>query len=108
MILLECPFLKQPVRVSRELERHILLDNDDLAADWPRLVALVLEDPDEIRRSARDEGTLVFGRWYPELVHGKFVLVVVVLDSTGGQGPWVVTAYVARRWRAGTVAWRRR
>jgi hypothetical protein len=107
MILMACPYLNRSVRVSPERESHILLSHDQLAPGWPRLVAHVLADPDEIRWRARDASTLVFGRWYPELVRGKFVLVVVVVDATGRQDPWVVTAYVARRWRAGICVWRR-
>jgi hypothetical protein len=107
MILMECPFLNRPVRVSTERERHILRSHDQLAPGWPRLVAHVLTDPDEIRWSASDASVVVFGRWYPESSRGKFVLVVVVLDATGRQDPWVVTAYVARRWRAGSSLWRR-
>jgi len=107
MILIACPFLNQPVRLSTERERHILHQRHHLATGWPHIAMQVLNDPDEIRWSARDAGTLVFGRWYPQLVRGKFVLVVVVLDATGRQEPWVVTAYIARRWRAGASAWSR-
>ncbi len=106
MILLECPFLKQPVRLSREREQHILDDHPHMAAGWPRMVEQVLARPHEIRWSQRRASTLVFGRWYPLLLGGKHVLVVVVLDATGRQEPWIVTAFVARRWRTGDVAWR--
>jgi hypothetical protein len=107
MILLPCPFLNGPVRLSAEREAHILFEHRDLSVEWPRLLAQVLTDPDEIRWSSRRAGTLVFGRWYPALLRGKYVLVAVVLDATGRQEPWIVTAYVARRWRSGAVAWRR-
>jgi len=106
MILLECPFLKQPVRLSGERQRHVLEEHPHLAVGWPRILHEVLLRPDEIRWSHRRQGTLVFGRWYPLLLGGKHVLVVVVLDATGRQQPWIVTAYVARRWRAGESAWR--
>jgi hypothetical protein len=107
MILMPCPFLKQPVRMSREREEHILSGHRQLVPRWPLFVQLVVEDPDEIRWSTKRYGTLVFGRWYPELLHGKYVLVVVVLDATGRQDPWIVTAYVARHLPEGAVAWRR-
>ena len=64
-------------------------------------------DPDEIRWDIEDASTLIFWRWYPALLRGKYVAAVVVLDSTGGELPWIVTAYVARRIRAGVTAWRR-
>jgi hypothetical protein len=106
MILLECPFLKQPVRMSQERQTHVLDDHPHMAASWPSMVQEVLMRPDEIRWSHRRASTLVFGRWYPLLLGGKYVLVVVVLDATGKQEPWIVTAYVARHWRMGDVAWR--
>lgn len=107
MILLECPFLNRPVRMSTERERHILEEHDELRPAWPDLVQHVLADPDEIRWSHRQASTLVFGRWYPEFLRGKHVLVVVALDATARQDPWIVTAFVARDWRKGDVAWRR-
>ncbi len=110
MILLACPFLKDPVRLSAERQAHILFEHHDLATGWPQLLIEVLTDPDEIRWSPRRAGAagpLVFGRWYPALLRGKYVLVVVVLDATGRQHPWIVTAFIARRWRRGALAWRR-
>ena len=106
MILLECPYLKQPVRISTEREQHVLEEHSHMAADWPHMLREVLLRPDEIRWSHRRASTLVFGRWYPQLLGGKYVLVVVVLYASGRQEPWIVTAYVARHWRAGEVAWR--
>jgi len=107
MILMPCPFLKQTVRMSAEREAHVLSVHSELAPDWPALLAQTLDDPDELRWSDRDEETLLFGRWYPELLDGKHVIVVVVLDASGGQQPWIVTAFIARRWPAGVLAWRR-
>ncbi|HEX5011010.1 MAG TPA: hypothetical protein VFY71_11480 [Planctomycetota bacterium] len=107
MILLACPFLKKPVRVSTERERHVLAGHGELAARWPAVIAQVLADPDEICWDETGSNTMLLARWYPHLLQGKFVVVVVVLDATARQQPWLVTAYVARRWRKGVVAWRR-
>jgi hypothetical protein len=107
MILLDCPFLKQPVRMSSEREAHVLSGHRHLAPGWPRYIQEVLAQPDQILWSIRRHGTLVFGRWYPALLSGKHVLVVVVLDATGRQEPWIVTAFVARSLPAGAVAWRK-
>jgi hypothetical protein len=105
MILLACPFLNGPVRLSAEREAHVLRRHDDFGPALHGILHEVLNDPDEIRWG--DPSIMLFWRWYPELVRGKYVAVVVVLDSTGSEQPWIITAYVARRMRAGVTGWGR-
>jgi hypothetical protein len=62
MILLECPFLNVPVRLSAEREVHILRRHGDLDAPFGKTLAQVLDDPDEIRWSASDESVLAWRR----------------------------------------------
>jgi hypothetical protein len=107
MILLACPFLNGPVRLSAEREAHLRRYHDDFGPALHDILHEVLNGPDEIRWSDSDPSIMLFWRWYPELVRGKYVAVVVVLDSTGSEQPWIITAYVARRMRAGVTAWRR-
>ncbi len=107
MILLRCPFLHAPVRLSAEREAHILDHHTDLDPPLEDALAEVLAEPDEIRWSASDESILLFCRWYPVLLGGKHIVVAVVLDRSGRDQPWIITAYVARKLRAGALAWRR-
>lgn len=107
MILMACPFLNGPVRMSSEREVHVLRRHDDFGAALYSLMHEVLNDPDEIRWSSSDASIMLFWRWYLALVRGKYVAVAVVLDATGGEQPWIITAYIARRMRAGVTAWRR-
>jgi hypothetical protein len=107
MILLECPFLKEAVRLSSEREGHILRRHDDFGPLLQQYLSEVLSQPDRIIWSRDDERILLFSRWYPALLDGKFVVVAVVLDPTGRNQPWIITAYVARKPRAGVLAWRR-
>lgn len=107
MILMPCPFLKEWVRLSAEREAHVRGNHSAFGSRLRDLVRETLADPDEIRWSRNDEALLLFWRWYPAVLGGKHVAVVVVLDSSGRTAPWIVTAYVARKLVRGAVAWRR-
>jgi hypothetical protein len=107
MILMPCPFLKEWVRLSAAREAHIRERHDDLRHSLHRRLEEVLADPSEIYWSDSDPSTLLFCRWYPDLLNGKYIRVVVVLDATGVDQPWIITAYVARRRPPGELAWRR-
>ncbi len=87
MILLACPFLNGPVRMSSEREAHVLRYHHDFGPALHRYLHEVLNHPDEIRWSNSDESIMLFWRWYPDLVRGKYVAVAVVLDSTGTEQP---------------------
>jgi len=107
MIHLACPFLNGPVRLSAEREAHVPHYHNDFGPALHDILHEVLNGPDEIRWSLSHPSIMLFWRWYPDLVRGKYVAVVVVRDSTGSEQPWIITDYVARRMRAGVTAWRR-
>ena len=107
MILLACPFLNGPVRLSAEREAHVQCHHDEFGPALHDILRELLADPDEIRWSASDPSMLLFWRWYAALLGGKYAVVAVVLDTTGHDQPWIITAYVARRLRAGAIAWHR-
>ncbi|MGK5086534.1 hypothetical protein WDW86_03155 [Bdellovibrionota bacterium FG-2] len=46
-------------------------------------------------------------RWFDAIKGGKFVIVVVVSDSTPETRHWIITGYVARKITKGEVEWKR-
>ena len=101
-----CPYLLGVVECTEERERHIAERHPELLPEHRDKLAETLSDPDQVRRSSRLGNATLFSRWYPDLRHGKHVVVVVVSELPTGRH-WVVTAYVARRLAEGVVEWTR-
>ncbi len=102
-----CPYLHGEVELGEERERHVAERHPDLLPEHRDRLAAALADPDLVRRSERFGNALLFSRWYDDLRTGKHVVVVVVSASEIAGRHWVVTAYLARALKGGTVEWRR-
>lgn len=107
MAVFACPYLGTEVELTEEREKHIADNHPDLLPDHRDKIAGTLADPDEVRRSARFAGALVFSKWYGGLRGGKFVVVVVVTEAGPAGRNWIVTAYIARKLLGGNVEWKR-
>lgn len=103
----DCPYLNGSVELSVERRRHIAERHPDLPFDYQHRLALVIADPDQVRRSARMSTARLFSRWFDSLHGGKHVVVVVVSAARPEGRHWVVTAYVARRLAEGDIEWKR-
>jgi hypothetical protein len=78
-----------------------------LLPDHREHVIQTVNDPDQVRRSARVGNAKLFTRLYPDPRGGKYVVVVVISDPVGKKHPWIITAYMVRRLREGEVEWQR-
>ncbi len=107
MALFGCAYLHGEVELTEEREGHIAEHHPDLLPAHRDLVAEVLADPDQVRRSARAANARLFARWFDELRGGKHVVVVVVSDPGPRNRHWIVTAYMAGRLAEGEVEWTR-
>jgi hypothetical protein len=107
MSLFPCPYLNGDVLLSKERERHIADGHPDFLPTHREKIPTVLNDPDEIRRSARFPNARLFTRWFDSLRGGKFVVVVVVSDSAPQARHWIVTGYIARKLSGGESEWKR-
>ena len=61
-----------------------------------------LDNPELIRNSAYDENVVLFYRYYAHIYEGKYMCVVVRLDSA-----LIVTAYITDRIKSGDVVWKK-
>jgi hypothetical protein len=52
-------------------------------------------------------GARMFCRWFEDVRQGKYVVVVVVSESTPRERHWIITAYITRRLAQGEMEWHR-
>ena len=107
MSLFPCPYLKGEVELTDERERHIAERHPELLPEHRGRIAETLDQPDQVRRSARFGSARLFSRWYADIRLGRHVIVVVVSDLDPADRHWVITAYMARRLAEGEVEWKR-
>jgi hypothetical protein len=84
------------IELTDERRQHILQYHRDLLPYFDR-VADVLLAPDGIRRTFDDSHVLLFYRFYPDILNGKYLVVAVKVNDRS----FVLTAYLARRLKTG-------
>lgn len=108
MAYFKCPYLNSDVELTDEREEHIAQRHPDLLPQFMHAIGETLEDPDEIRRSARFVGARLFSRRFETVRDGKYVVVIVVSDAAPSERHWIITAYLARKLSKGReVEWTR-
>jgi len=107
MAELPCPYLRGHVELTEEREAHIAEHHPDLLPSHKRRIIETLADPDQVRRSSRVGNARLFSRWFPDVLGGKHVVVVVVSPAGTRGRHWVITAYIARKLAEGEVEWAR-
>jgi hypothetical protein len=88
-----------------EREQHIAARHPDLLPDHGDRIAESLADPDVVYPSDRFGAAKLFVRWHPNIRGGKYIVVVVVSETTPTQRHWIITAYVARRLAGRNPEW---
>ncbi|VAW37948.1 hypothetical protein MNBD_CHLOROFLEXI01-2807 [hydrothermal vent metagenome] len=101
-----CPYLNGDVELAEERQVHIAERHPDLLPAHFEQLGETLAKPDQVRRSERFGTARLFARWFEDVRGGKFVVVVVVNESSPTRN-WIVTAYIARRLSGGTIEWTR-
>ena len=66
-------------------------------------IALVLKEPDVVKSSKRDKNILLYYKFFPEILKGKYLLIVVAK----GLRNFIVTVYVTDKIKGGEVVWRK-
>ena len=84
--------LGQPVELTDERRAHIL-ERHPTVAPFLERVREVLALPEEVRRSAYDPEVLLFSRFYPDILGGKHLVVIVRVDGRR----FILTVYLTRR-----------
>ncbi len=93
----------QSVELTDERWLHIVTEHP-IMNDYREKVALVLSDPDYVKRSKRDKDVLLYYRYFADILDGKFLLVVVKKDE---QRSFILTGYVTRSIMKGESLWER-
>lgn len=88
------------VRTSENYWQRLVAKHPDIE-DLEELVQQALADPDEIRRSSRDEGVLLF-----YLIRKENRWVVAVARRLNGDG-FLITAYQTDAIKEGETIWHR-
>lgn len=107
MAFFPCPYLQGEVEFIEERERHIAARYPDLFPEYRGCIAETLADPDQVRRSVRFGNARLFSRWFQAVRGGKYIVVVVVTETTPARRHWIVTAYLARKRADGEPEWQR-
>lgn len=92
-----CPYLESEVEFPLEREQHIIETHPELLPAYESELALTLQQPDKVRYSRFTSSARLFYRWFDSVRNGKYIVVVVVTDSSFLQRHWIVTAYIARK-----------
>jgi hypothetical protein len=102
-----CSYLSDDVELGTERERHIAENHPDLLPRYHDLIPETIADPDQIRISARFKNARLFTRWFDNVRGGKYIVVVVVSESSPVKRHWIITAYIARKLVGGETEWKR-
>lgn len=103
-IVFSCPYLNDTVELTEEREQHITETHPGTLPIYQSQIALTLADPDQVRRSGRDERACLFVKWFASIRTGRYMVVVTVKDLAPLRH-WIVTAYTARKLAGGEVEW---
>ena len=89
------------VRCSKDYWEFISTQKHPVMAGKEKLIEQVLSDPEEIRRSKKDENVLLFYRVEP---NGERFLCAVSKDTKDGSG-FLITAYITDAIKIGEIVW---
>ena len=94
------------MELTDEREAYVRTKHPEVFAGARDYLRETLDDPEVVQRDRQHPGTRLFGRWYDDLVHGEYLIVAVVSDTSPSRH-WIVTAFVARRLGRGAIEWQR-
>lgn len=89
--------------VLADAVRAMILRKHPEAVDFIDRIAQALAEPDEVRRSVRDERSVLYYRFEDAVLGGKWVVVVVKRADRH----FVSTLYATDQIKSGDVIWKR-
>ncbi len=87
--------------VLTQAVRTVILTKHPEVADFIDKIGSVLNDPDEIRRSMRDDRAVLYYRYESEVLNSKWVVVVVKRIDRN----FISTIYATDTVKSGEVIW---
>jgi len=91
------------IKIPKERWQHVCQQHPELL-DLQNEVKETLVSPDLIKMSITDKSVRLYYRYYPAILGGKYLLVVVKTNRRN----FIVTAYVTDYIKAGDELWKRR
>ncbi|MBZ0316060.1 MAG: hypothetical protein K8L91_06560 [Anaerolineae bacterium] len=92
----------EEIVLADSVRQMILLKHPE-TADFIDQLDRIFADPDEIRRSVRDERSVLYYRFEAEILKGKWVVAVVKRIDRN----FVSTLYATDQVKSGEVIWKR-
>lgn len=83
------------ITLTAKRKTHII-QNHPIMEDHLKYLKSVLENPDEIRFSSRDDKVLLFYRYFDNIEYGKYIVVVINRIEKS-----VTTSYLSHRIKTG-------
>jgi hypothetical protein len=108
MTYFQCPYLSNVVDLTEERKKHIAQNHPDLLPQYEDRIAVVLNDPDQVRVSERFKNAHLFSKWFDNIRGGKYIVVVVIAEDWPVDRHWIVTAYITRRLSGGKIEWQKK
>ena len=97
-------YLGDEIELTDERWSHIIKEHPEVELH-KRSIGEVLNDPEYVKRSIRDREVLPYYRYYPNILVGKYLLIVV---RKGIKRSFILTCYIADEVRKGETLWERR
>jgi hypothetical protein len=99
--LFDCPFFDGAVELTDEREDHIQTAHPDLLPEHLDELTLTLAEPDDVIQALEVEKRF-FLRRSATIGSRRYVVAVVVSDTSRTDRHWLVTAFLTRRRPVGT------
>ena len=97
--------LGETVRLTKEVWDVIVIKHPELR-NLKSYIAVTLSNPEVITRSFYDERVVLYYRYFPAILRGKFLVVVVKKVSNAER--YVATAYITDKRKGGEILWLRK
>ena len=88
----------KPVELTDERQAHILRYHPDVGPFFDR-IGDSLAHPDALRRSSQDSAIVLFYKFYPDILGGKYMVVVVKENERS----FILTVYLTKSIRTGVA-----
>lgn len=84
--------------LTEERQAHILRYHPDVGPFLDR-IGEALKQPDALRRSNQDSQVVLFYKFYPDILGGKYMVIVVKENERG----FILTVYLTKSIRTGVA-----
>jgi len=91
------------IRLTSERWNHIVEEHPEVRS-YQHCLDEILKEPDSVKRSKKDRNVLLYYRYYPKMLGGKYLLAVAKITFRS----FLITFYITDQIKGGEFIWRRR